>query len=503
MAESALSKACDASRCFPCLEEVKEPPIPPELRALNWLGFKIAPTFFFPALPKVLQDIWVAAELFITFFEFVFACVTFSVGVANTLVVVLSLINLSLASIDSFFHFVEGGSCVACFRWGRRKLKKRVAAKHGGEDSEKAGRGKEERDSPCKFLPERARKLFQTGSEVIRASLTDLLLYPLAILDILELIDSETYRGGDAETDINFSLFNIGLFYLIMTVYFIRVFMSASTIVSMSRLPKTTNTKYHTLLKKFSLHLIGQIIVHMTILAMVSTKIDREHCVLSEGSGSNETSSSTNISPFLYVTIFTGDFIPFLGVAMFFVVNYPALKEFSMGFCIDLLSTIVQEDFGDTAFKGKGIKHAKRKVQKVDEKVHLTLARQQYGTYANFFSLKKKLAYRLTNPLVVCLSLAYCALITIFLVCHALGWNDACDSGSGVSLVTFNDSSGTFVTFILGVVAFTFANYQVISISLIWLLTMCGIVLFVVTLPFITVLLLPFILVIIFCILCL
>lgn len=442
-----------------------------------------------------------AAELLITFFEFVFACVTFSVGVANIFVVVLTLITLSLASIDSFFHFVEGGSCVACFRWGRRKLKKRRAAKQSGEDSEKAGG--DEKDSPCKFLPERARKWFQTGSEVIRAGLTELLLYPLAVLDLLELIESETYRGRDSNDDINFSLFNIGLFYLIMTVYFIRIFMSLSTVVSISRLPKTTDTKYPNLLKKFSLHLMGQILVHMSILAMVATKIDSEHCVSLEGSGSNETSPSTNISPFLYVTIFTGDVIPFFGVAMFFVVNYPGLKEFSMGFCIDLMSTIVQEDFGDTAFKGKGIKHAKRKVQKVDEKVNLALARQQYGTYTNFFSLKKKLAYRLTNPLVVCLSLAYFALIIIFLVCHALGWNDACDSGSGVSLVTFNDSNGTFLTFILGIVALTFANYHVISISLIWLLAMCGIALFVVTLPFIAVLLLPFVLVIIFCISCL
>ena len=523
-------------RCsIPCLKDngVGEPSVPPELKNMQRLGFKMAPKFFFPALPKVLQDIWVGIELFITLFELLFACVTFgSGGVVNILVVILSLINLILASIDGFLYFVEGGSCVTCFRWGRKQLRKRRSGgvKSKGTSNETEDGTEKEKPSSCSFLPERARTMIMTGSEVIRIGLTELLLYPLTVLDIFETIDSQTYEIDDSTNQINFGLLNIGLFYLVLTVYIIRIVMSISGIVSISRLPKTTNSNYHNLLKKFFVHLIGQIFVHMTILVMVATKLDSERCVQVEvddsgisgsvgsgsvgsgsggsgsggsgsggsdsvGSGGNET-VSVNVSPFLYVTIFTGDVIPFLGVAMFFVVNYPALKQFSMGFCIDMISTVVSEDFASTVLTGEGIKQVKRKASKVTSKVNLALTRTQFSLYKNAFSFKRKFAYRLTNPLVVTLCCVYFAMISLFLICHALGWSDPCNSSGSVRFISFNDHSGTFITFIMGVVAITIVNYQVVAISVMWLLALIGVVILIASLPVTVVLITPFLIVI-------
>ena len=503
------SYACDPKKCFPCLKGTTEPPVPPELRKMKRIGFKMAPLFFFPALPKVLQDIWVGIELFLTFFELAFASATFGDGgIANILVVVLSSVNVILASFDGFFYFIEGGSCASLFKWGRKKHRKRRGKEPKVKGKEPPERGEDGEEKKPTFR-ERARNIFATGSEVVRVGLTELLLYPLTILDLFELIESETYQvGEDSGNRINFSLLNIGLFYLLLTVYLIRIFISLGAVISISRLPKTTTTGYHNLLKKFSIHIIGQIFVHMIILVMVATKIESEVCVSFDDSGSGSefvanvsefigngsefvgnATREINISPFLYVSIFTGDVIPFLGVLMFFVVNYPALKQFMMGFCIDMMSTIVTEDFASTAFKGEGIKNLKKKTTEVHDKVNLDSIRDQFDVYKNVFSLKRKLAYRLTNPFVVLFSGGYFFLITAFLVCHVLGWSDPCDSTSGVTFSTFDDRPGVLTMFIVGLIAISAANFQVVYISLIWLVASTGLILFIGTFPLVVLLL--------------
>lgn len=491
--EDKSEAGCDPTKCFPYLKNT-EPTVPYELNRMKHLGFKMAPKFFFPALPKLLQDVWIATELFITFFEFAFACATFTPESSiNILVVALTFLNIILASIDSFLYFIERGSCATLFKWGYKQLKSGTGSTVK-EKLKQTEEGRERQDTSCfSRFQKRTRRVFATGSEVIRVTITELLLYPLTVLDIFELIDSQTYRFNSRDNRINFSLLNIGLFYLVLTVYLIRILMAVSAIVSISRLPKTTSSSYHNLLKKFALHLIFQIFVHMAILVMVSTKIDSELCESIEGSGflGNETTSiSVNASPFLYVTIITGDVIPFLGVAMFFVVNYPALKTFMMGFCIDMMSTIVSEDFAGTAFEGKGVRNVKKRASNAYNVVTLAVARKQYTVYRNIFSFKKKLAYRLTNPFVVILSAAYFTLITVFLVCHVLGWSDPCEgSNSTVRFITFNDHQGAFITFIIGLIAIAIANYQVVSISMIWLVAIPGLILLVVTFPFVALIL--------------
>ena len=441
-------------------------------------------------------------ELLIVLFEFVFACVTFTSGdVVSILAVVLSLFNVVIASLDGFLYFIEGGSCMSLFKWAWKKFrgkenKGEMKVTEEGETEE----GKEERENggKCGQFRKKARKAFAVGSEVLRVSVTELLLYPVTVLDFYELIDSQTYNTNSYGDRINFSLLNIGLFYLVLTVYVIRILMAVSAVVSLSRLPKTTHSDYQNLLRKFALHIVGQILVHATILVMVATKIESEVCASVEedgngsGSGLNGTiTESVNASPYLITAMITGNFIPFLGVAMFFVVNYPALKQFMMGFCIDMMSTIVAEDFASTAFSGTGIKNVKRKASEVG--TSLTSVRQKYNLYTNVFSFKKKLSYRLTNPLVMIFSIAYFSLVTVYLVCHAVGWSDPCDSSSGVVFVRFDSHPGEYVTFFIGLTVIALANYQVVLMSVIWLLALSGLVLFVVTAPLTIMLLVPLI----------
>lgn len=454
-----------------------EPPIPPELRVAKKIGSKMVQNFLFPATLRIMQDIWVAIELMVIVFEVVFACVTFGDGgAANITVIVLSVVNLLLASTDGFLHFAEGGSCKACFKSKKKEQKIK----------------KEKKTSRTLCLTDKQRRLISTGSEVVRLVLTEILLYPLVVLDFIELIESETYRGGEANNLINFGLFNIGILYLVLTVYFIRIFISISSMISMGRLPRTTTSRYTSVINQLSLHLIGQIIVHILVLLMVAAKINSEKCTETiEGSTSNGTSeeeTSINISPFLYTTLFIGDIIPILGFAMFFVLNYPSLKQLSMGLFIEIFSTIVQEDFAGTAFKGKGVKHVNQKVRKAQEKINMRATRQQFSEYVNFFTLRKKVEYWLKNPALVILSFVHCVLISTFLVCHVLGRSDPCNSDSNVEFVT---NRGTVVTFVLGVVVLLVANVQVILISFTWVLMMVGLLIFIATLPFLAVVIAP------------
>ena len=178
---------------------------------------------------------------------------------------------------------------------------------------------------------------------------------------------------------------------------------------------------------------------------------------------------------------------------MFFVVNYPALKKFMMGFCIDMMSTIVTEDFASTAFKGEGIKNVKKKTTKVHDKVNLDSIRDQFDVYKSTFSFKRKLAYRLTNPFVVLFSGGYFILVVAFLTCHTLGWSEPCDSNSGVTFSTFDERPGVLVMFIIGLIAIVIANYQMVYISLIWLVASTGLILFIGTFPLVILLLAPLI----------
>ena len=454
-------------------------PEPPCIKFASAAGFKIMPSFFFPVLPKFLEDLWVALELLITIFEFIFICVTFEAGPLNIFVLVLIIVALLLALFDSFLYFIQTGSCAA----GIRSIRKRLSGqKTQDEDQEEEN---EKEHEFCQFLSPKQKKFLQNWFEVSRTILSEFVLYPLAVGDFIELIESQTYRGGDSNTRINFGLFNIGLFYLILSVYFIRIFMAISSALNVKRLPKNTQNNYTVIVTKFCLHLLGQVCVHAIILAMIGAKINSE-VVACNGTGINSTEEAVfQISGFLWYNIVSGDVLPFLGILMFFLVNYVQLKQFSVAFYVDIMSTVASEGFTDL------VKTAKDKTKEVLDKANLIELKEEFEKYQKSFTLKKRLRYRFTHPHVVLGTTAYFILMTAFLVCHVFTMNPC--SGN-TEFLLFRDD-GVTATFFIGLLVITVANYQtallVISLLLIIAFLVTLVAGFIVLLPPLAVVLTP------------
>ena len=420
----------------------------PSIESASAAGFKMMPSFFFPAMPKLLEDLWVALELLVIIFEFIFICVTFEASPLNIFVLALTIVALLLALLDSLLYFIQTGSCAA----GIRSIRKRLSGQKTQDEEEN-----EKQHKYCQFLSPKWKKYLKKWFEVSRTILSEFVLYPLAVGDFIELIESQTYRGGDSNTRINFSLFIISLFYLILSVYFMRGFMAISSALNVKRLPKNTQHNYTIIVTKFCLHILGQVCVHAVILAMVGAKINSEVVACNE-TELNSTEASFQISGFLWYNIVSGDVLPFLGILMFFLVNYAQLKQFSVAFYVDIISTVAREGFADLVFQGEGMKTAKKKAEKAVDKARLIELKEEFEKYRKSFTLKKRLLYRFKHPHIVLGTTAYFVLMTAFLVCHMFTVNP-CNGDTEFQL--FRDD-GVTATFFIGLVVIVVANYQTV-----------------------------------------
>ena len=438
--ESCCSWLCSQRPCLPYLSFLRPTAKPPKLAAASNAGLKLMPGFFFPAVPKLLEDVWVAIELFVTIFDFIFACATFEPSPLCKVIIALTTLGVVLALLDGFFYFIQGGSCITCFRYLRKKVKR----SKGGESDE------EQKKPCCQFITDKQKNTLNKWFQIIRTVLSEAILYPLAVADILSLISEGKYPGPSHTDKTNFSLFIIGNSYLLLSVYFMRIFMATSSMVSLYRLPKTTGNNYASLMIKFCLLLMGQVLVQITSLCMISTKVRYE-----------QDTSCERYSAFLWVVVVIGYVLPFLGLLLFFVLNYAQLKLFSVGFYVDLTSSMMTEGFADLVFQGEGIKTVKTQAEKVAAESDVASVRDKYNNYGKNFTLAKRLFYRLTNPFAIVGSLGYSVLIVVFLVSHVLTVN--CDSGAIESILP--QDAGVTVMFFIELVFVLAANYESVSLT--------------------------------------
>ena len=149
------------------------------------------------------------------------------------------------------------------------------------------------------------------------------------------------------------------------------------------------------LLIKFCLHILGQIVVHFTTIMVIAAKINNENpgttssmntsssvnstimtmdaSISGSGSGMSRDlmSNAMNIqnvstednnpvfiihsSPFLWIALVFGWLMPIAGISIFFVVNMYWMLEFTIGFWIKMLSLLQGASFAETVFSGEGM----------------------------------------------------------------------------------------------------------------------------------------------------
>ena len=457
-------------------EDTPSTEITPEMEKASNQGLSMIKSIIFPSLPAVLQDVWVYLELMVSITAFAFGIVDIFSSESNTSAFkysffALATISIILAITDGCLYFFQRGSCARGVRACRKWINKR---KHGSEadleSKRNYGHDAHTKRKCCK-LSKKSKERLNTWFELGRNVVTEILLYPLLMFDMFDFITSAVYQPQDSVGRTNFSLFVIGGFYLILSVYIMRVFMVAGSVISLLRIPSDKTTSGDTsssLLVKFCVHVCGQIIVHFMIILVIGVKIFDENRQSTSGMNfiqiGNETignmtssmSTGINASPFLIVAIILGGIIPLAGVLAFFVVNYYWMKEFSIGFWVNMVSLLRGKSFAQAVFGGEGLSEAKNKVQEFLEKSkHQQVKKQLKRFKAPSFWTKFFFPARI--PLTALSGLVYDIILLTFLASLML----TCENGS-VKFAVFSGDDIMTAVFMISATIIILANIHVL-----------------------------------------
>lgn len=460
-------------------EDTPSTEIIPEMERASDQGWSMIKSIVFPSLPAVLQDLWVYLELIVSILAFAFAIVdifpiesNFSFKYAYF---ALATVSIILALTDGYFYFFQHGSCARGLQVCQKKIKSEEVADVDNKSNNDISM--ESNTKQCCKLSKKSQECFNKWFEFGRNIATELILYPLLMFDMFDFVTSHVYEPTDPLGRTNFSLFVIGGFYLILSVYIIRVFMVAGSMISLVRIPseKMSGDTNGSLLVKFCAHIFGQIIVHFMIILVIGVKIFDEHREADHGSvmnftlAENETMDVTSFhmdsgghgtdiqaSPFLITAIILGGIIPIAGVMAFFVVNYYWIKEFSIGFWINMVSLLRSKSFAEAVFGGEGITEAKSKVEQFLEKTKY----QQVKKHLKRFkapSLWTKFFFPARVPLTAISGLLYDIILLTFLACLML------TSKNGiVKLAVFSDDLLMTVVFVISATIIILANIHIL-----------------------------------------
>ena len=414
---------CSPEQAYLRFPHFLEPPkMSTDLAYAESLGMKMGIKFMYPALPKFILNLWVLIELCLTYFQFILSLLTIEFSTRHIykgLSISLSGISLTLATIDGFLTFYS--SCKACYQ----KMK-------GTEKEKKEKLEKEE--STSKFS--KLKNFFNTWFEIIRTVLSELLIYPLVVLSLYELMGSGTFRPTTKSDKLNFSLFIVGSFFFVVSVYVIRIVMTVSTMFRFKKLSSANNDNQNPndIILWFFVHLIQQIIVHLLCIVAVGIKMWQEREIF-------RNDRIDEASPFFWLVIFGGWVIPLLGVVAFFVTNFYWLHEFSIGVFLNMITMVGNNE---------------KKLKRFQEKVKKEFKERKTKT-----NLIAKLLYPLKVPIFLLFVILYYAILLTFCASLLL----AVDNGQ-VTVALNLDSTGVAILF---TIVFLLAwNAYLLMISNLW-----------------------------------
>ena len=376
-----------------------------ELRAAHRQGTKMLCSFLFPTMPKLLTDFWVLTEFGITIAQFVLSVISIMIDsnrTFNIIYLVLASLALLLAFIDAFIYFKDFATCSHCFHHCCSKLRSLKYKSRLVEDQQydigiqgfsnnsfldlDTGVTVENeqivnnhsssscRRSTCRCChfgdKSKLKALISESFELTRTILSELLIYPLLIFDLLDVIVGGSYQLTSTQDRLNLSLFVIGTVFLILSVYVSRAFMVISMTIQLRRMPiDPSKSKINILgvVTEFCINVLFQISVHITVVTAVGAKLYQENPTPCE----NLQALCTHISPTLIYAMICGGVLPIYGMLVFFILNYFQLQEISVGFWTNMVSLLHSENFSNIVFSTKGIEETKMKAEGLINSIHL------------------------------------------------------------------------------------------------------------------------------------
>lgn len=465
--------------------ELEPPELPataltPQLEKASNEGLNFIKEIAFPSIPALLQDLWVYLELFISM-------LAFALGIYGQFPIsrnkafqytyfVLTVASTILALIDAYIYFVEIGSCARAIRYYKNKL--RAKAEIEEEDEE----ARFDKKTCCKpEVKEKFHMFFEVGRNII----TELILYPILIFDLFSFETEQTYDPSDLLDRIDYSLFIIGSFYLILAVYIMRLVVLIGSMLSLLRLPINDKSSSTSLLLKFCFHACGQILVHLMIILVIGAKINVENSM----TGTNITDSmniSGNVSMdsdeddddpiiraslFLWVSIVLGWLLPMAGTTAFFIGNYYWMKEFTIDFWLNMVSLLQGASFAESVLGGDGISETKEKtLQFVGDTDYEVVKKQMVKYKSPHWSTK--FLYPAKVPVTAICGLLYDTCLIVFIVSLLLTY----ENGT-IKFITLGEDDIIFTSiFSISISIILIANLHILlllnSILLIALLTL-------------------------------
>ena len=211
---------------------------------------------------------------------------------------------------------------------------------------------------------------------------------------------------------INFSLFIVGGFYLVLSVYLARMLMIAFSLYSLRRIPKSANhtqPNYVNTMTKFSIHILGQLAVSVVIIVAVGVKIRQEN------SSPCDTSGCIRASGYLIYAIIAGGLIPLLGIFSFFLTNIYNIRLMSVSLWVDMVSMLQGESFTSVVFAKEGLQKAKDMAHRFTEKAQLAEVKKQLKTVSGQMPSWAVWIYPLRFPIFWIFGLAYLLLLLTFI----------------------------------------------------------------------------------------
>lgn len=439
---------------------IESEPMSPNLKRGTKIGNKISSNFLFPGIPKLIGDLWVFIELSITIFQLIFSLVNMNIAsnkTFNLIYICLASINTLLACIDGFLYFYELSTCKAFYRWCHGQEEEEEEEKEKEQEEEQS---QEKKKCSCCRVPPKVLNFANKWFELIRTVSGELLIYPLVVLDLFDLLGGGSFHPTNEQSRVGFSMFIVGSFYLVLSVYIGRTVMSITTIRSLQGLTSTTSndSNYTRVIVRFLFHVIGQIFVHLLCVVSVGVKVWQENCSLNGG--------SYRASPFLWAVIAGGWLIPFLGVVSYFVVNYYWIQSFSLGLFIDMIGLLEEPDFAQAVFEGGGSmkEDAAEKSEKLLEDVKFYDTKEENEKRNEDTNSLAKIVYPLKIPVFIIYVIFYDFIVGSFLACLLLEF----DSNHNVIVIDLTTTTGlaTVATIILVIIS----NFHVIFVINLWLL---------------------------------
>ena len=442
------------------------PQFTPLLKKASAQGVKAMITFLSPSLPRLLRDAWVLAELAVTVYQFVLSCIALSQNrteAFNIVYVSLASVAMFLSIIDVMTHCIQLGSFASILVFFRSKLT---------SGSQKPGNTDPAQIQRCCLFGKTWRKRFNNSIELIRNIVSELILYPLLICDMFDFIATESFRRQDSGEKINFSLFIVGGFYLVLSVYIARMLMIALSLFSLRRIPSSsshTQQSYVKLMIKFGIHILGQLLLSIVIITAIGFKIRQENPTPNADGG-------VNASWYLIVAIGIGGLLPLLGIFSFFFTNIYKIRVMSVALWIDMVSLLQGESFTSVAFAKEGIQKAKSKAKNFAKEVQLVETRKQFKEVTSAMPSWAKRLYPLRFPVFWVFGIFYAILLGLFAVTLFLSQPEE-NFGS----VFFEENFGLIA--IIAVGCLFIANVHLLFLVSILLLVLGGVFLLVVLSP--------------------